>query len=152
MKKTKKFKPQVKVSKELVAHFEEDLRKTLPITVHPSGNIAYKEYIIVKNVLGNWALCHARNQDVIEQFYLKTCAIMAAKAYSVTNLTKFIEIKQLDTSYFSHFCDNQIYQINIKKTQDHSRFMILLNKLEHSETLSLHYKDKISRMFKLSFV
>jgi len=152
MKKTKKSKPQIKIIKELAAHFEEDLRKTLPITLHSNGSIAYKEYIIAKNMLGNWALCRASNQDIIEQFYLKTCAIMAAKAYSLTNLTKFIEIKQLDTSYFSHFCDNQIYQINIKKPQDHSRFMILLNKLEHSETMSLHYKEKISRMFKLSFV
>jgi hypothetical protein len=152
MKKTKKFKSQVKVIKELAAHFEEDLRKTLPITMHPNGSITYKDYVIIKNVLGNWALYDAKSQDIIEQFYLKTCAIMAAKAYSVTNLRKFFEIKQLDTSYFAHFCDNQIYRINITKTQDYSRYIILLNKLEHSESLSNNYKNKISRMFKLSFV
>jgi hypothetical protein len=152
MKKTKKFKSQVKVIKELAAHFEEDLRKILPITMHPNGSITYKDYVIIKNVLGNWALYDAKSQDIIEQFYLKTCAIMAAKAYSVTNLKKFIEIKQLDTSYFAHFCDNQIYRQNIVKTQDFDRYLILLNKLEHSESLSNNYKNKISRMFKLSFV
>jgi len=152
MKKTKKSKPQSKVIKELAAHFEEDFRKTLPITVHPNGSITYKDCVIIKNVLGNWALYATNRQDPVEQFYLKTCAIMAAKAYSSTNLKKFIEIKQLDTSYFSHFCDNQIYRCNITKTQDFSRYLILLNKLEHSELLSNHYRDKISRMFKLSFV
>jgi protein associated with RNAse G/E len=88
---------------------------------------------------------------LLESFQLKTCALMAAKQYTV-NLNKFFEIKRIDTKYWNFFSDVQVYKHNIKRTKDFDRYVILLNKLEHSEEVSAHYKEVISRMFKWTFV
>jgi len=151
MKKTKKPRPRTKAIKELAAHFEEDLKKSLPIVVHPNGTITYKEYGIVKLPSGNWGLYNLHSRDLINQFYLRTCAIMAAKAYSTVKLDRFFEIKYLDNRYWSNYSDNQIYRKNIAKAQEFSRYLVLLNKLEHSHERAEFYKSAISRMFKYTF-
>jgi hypothetical protein len=153
MKKSNKTKkPKDKVVKELAQHFEEDLKKSLPISIQPNGNIVYKEYYIKKNANANWGLFRLTTHDQINEFYLKTCALMAAKAYSKVQLEKFTEIKQADNRYWANYCDTQIYRKNIKTAKDFDRYLILLNKLEHTEFLAEHYKEEISRMFKWSFV
>ena len=151
MKKTKKSKTPPKVIKELAAHFEEDLKKSLPIVVHPNGAITYENYGIIKLPSDNWGLFDLHSKDLINQFYLKTCAIMAAKAYNSTKLEKFFEIKRLDNRYWAFYCDHQIYKENITKTKEFSRYMILLNKLEYSQEKADYYKSEISRMFKFTF-
>jgi len=77
---------------------------------------------------------------------------MASKAYSKTMLTKYYEIKQLDTRYCANRCDSLVYRKNIKTAKDFDRYLVLLNKLEDSEHKTEHYKEEISRMFKWSFV
>ena len=152
MKKTKTKKPNPKIVKELVTHFEAALKKSLPISVQPDGSIVYKNYYIKQNDHENWAIYDIRNKDVIEQFYLKTCAIMAAKEYSKSSIEKFIEIKRLDTRYWAYYSDTMIYSKNIKTAKDYDRYLVLLNKLEHSKFLAEHFQEKISTMFKWSFV
>jgi hypothetical protein len=141
-----------KVIKELAAQFEADLNKTLPISIQPDGSIVYKEFYIKENQLGNWGLYHLKTKDEVDQYYLKTCALMAARAYSRTSLERFFEIKRLDNQYWANHCDSLIYKRNIKLTKDNNRYLVLLNKLEHSEFLAGHYKEKISTMFKWTFV
>jgi hypothetical protein len=152
MKNTKTKKPKEKVIKEIAQHFEADLKKSLPISIQPNGNVVYNDYYIKKNANGNWDLRHMTNHDVVDQFYLKTSALMAAKAYSKTQLERFFEIKRLDNQYWANYCDTLIYRNNIKKTKDFNRYLVLLNKLEQTEFLTEHYKEEISRMFKWSFV
>jgi len=153
MKKSNKTKkPKEKVIKELAQHFEEDLKKSLPISVQPDGSIVYKSYYIKKNANENWGLFSMNTRDQVNEFYLKTCALMAAKAYSTVNLDKFHEIKRADNRYWSNYCDSQVYRKNIKTAKEFERYLILLNKLEHTEFLAEHYKEEISRMFKWSFV
>jgi hypothetical protein len=152
MKNTKTKKPKEKVIKELAQHFEADLKKTMPISIQPNGGIVYKDYYIKENALGNWGLYNRHTQDEVSQYYLKTCALMAAKYYDLAHLDKFHEVKQLDTRYWAHHCDTQIYRKNIKTAKDFDRYLILLNKLEHTEFLVEHYKEEISKMFTWSFV
>jgi hypothetical protein len=153
MKKSSKTKkPQGRVIKELAQHFEEDLKKSLPISIQPNGTVVYKSYYIKKNSNENWGLFNMNTHDQINEFYLKTCALMAAKAYSNVNLDKFHEIKRADNRYWSNYCDSQVYRKNIKTAKEFERYLILLNKLEHTEFLAEHYKEEISRMFKWSFV
>jgi ribosome-interacting GTPase 1 len=155
MKKINKFKnkkPKDKVIKELAQHFEEDIKRSLPISIQPNGNIVYKGYYIKKNTFENWALYNLNTHDLIEQFYLKTSALMAAKAYNNIQLEKYFEIKRLDNQYWANYSDTLIYRNNIKKAKDFSRYLVLLNKLEHTEFLAEHYKEEISKMFKWSFV
>ena len=77
---------------------------------------------------------------------------MAAKAYNNTQLEKYFEIKRLDNRYWASYCDTLVYKKNIKTAKDFERYLILLNKLEHSNALSMHFKEEISRMFRWSFV
>ena len=151
-KSSKTTKPQGRVIKELAQHFEEDLKKSLPISIQPNGTVVYKSYYIKKNSNENWGLFNMNTHDQINEFYLKTCALMAAKAYSNINLDKFHEIKRADNRYWSNYCDSQVYRKNIKTAKEFERYLILLNKLEHTEFLAEHYKEEISRMFKWSFV
>lgn len=151
MKKTKKSKAQPKAIKELAAHFEEELKKSLPIAVHPNGVITYEDYAIMKLPNDTWGLYNVHSKILVDKYHLRTCAIMCAKAYSRTDLKRFFEIKQLDNKYWSNFSDNQIYRTNIVKTPDFSRYLILLNKLEYSQEKADFYRSEISRMFKYTF-
>jgi hypothetical protein len=149
MKKT--YKPKPRFIKELVEHFDVDLNNSLPISIQPNGDIVYKDYVIKLNKFKNWAL-HHRSGPVVEQFYLKTCALMAAKAYHRLDLNKFNSIKQLDSHYWSNYCDTLVFKNNIaKKTIAYDRYLILLNKLEYSQEKSDFYKNQISQSFKWTF-
>ena len=77
---------------------------------------------------------------------------MAAKAYNHVQMHRFKEIKTLDGRYWANHCDAEVYKHNIKITKDTSRYLILLDKLENSESKAQQYKSEISRMFKTSFV
>jgi hypothetical protein len=141
-----------KVIKELATHFEADLNKTIPLSIQPDGSIVYKEYYVKKTNNEMWNLINLNSHDIVDQYYLKTSAVMAAKAYSKANLTKFFEIKQLDNSYWACYSNSLVYEKNIKKAKEFDRFVILLNKLELSREQTEEYKDKISTMFRWSFV
>jgi hypothetical protein len=151
MKNTNKKHKRVAV-KDLAEQFANEFNKQLPVTVLPDGGIIYKKYLVKQLKTGNWALYNYNSKTTIEEYYLKTCALMAAKAYNNLNLTKFFEIKQLDNHYWANHADLQVYKKNIKTAKDFDRYMILLNKLEDTEYKTEHFKEKISRMFKYSFV
>ena len=144
-------KNKTKLIKELAAHFEEELASSLPITIKKNGAVVYKDYEIVQNSLENWSLFN-QSKNQIGQFFLKTSAIMAAKAWDYSDMQRFNSIKALDTNYWTNYTENLVYKKNIKKAKDFDRFMILLNKLEDSEIKANHFKDEISKTFKRSFV
>lgn len=148
----KRIKTKNNTVKELASTFEDELNNSLPVTVLPNGNIAYKNYVIKKTIQDNWAVYIKSSNCLIDEYHLKTCALMSINAYTKNNLAKFFEIKRLDNSYWASYSDNQVYQNNIKKTKDFSRYIILLNKLEDSQTRTQHLKEQISKMFKWSFV
>jgi hypothetical protein len=148
MKKSNTSKKQL--IKELAVQFEEDFKKTLPFDLQSDGSIIYNNFIVKKNTKGNWGIY--KNNYLIEEYYLKTCALLAAKAYSKTNLNRFFEIKHLDSKYWASVSDLRVYKKNIKKAAEFDRFIILLNKLEDSEYKTDIYKNEISKMFKCNFV
>lgn len=138
--------------KDLAEQFREELDRNLPVTVLPNGGIVYKQYLIKQNKAGNWAVYNYKDRSQIQEYFLKTCALMAAKAYNNVQLDKFHEIKRLDNCYWANHCDRQVYAKNIKTAKEFERYLILLNKLEESELKETYYKDEISKMFKWSFV
>jgi hypothetical protein len=150
--KTPALKNKSKMIKELAQHFEETLNAKLPIAIQPDGSIVYKTFVIRQQATGNWGLYNINSRDLIEQFFLKTSALLAARAYSKTFLEKFFEIKELDNQYWANYSDTLIYAHNIQKAKDFERFQILLTRLEHSRLLTEQFKDRISKMFKWSFV
>jgi hypothetical protein len=154
MKKTNKPNKfnKAQVIKDLATHFEEDFKKTLPITINKDGSVIFGEFLVKHTERENWGLYHINTLYLLEEYHLKTCALMAAKAYSKIQLNRFFEIKALDNSYWASFSDLQVYKKNIKTAKDFDRFCILLNKLEYSQDKSKYYQDAISKMFKWTFV
>jgi hypothetical protein len=150
MKKNKK--PSGKVIKDLAQHFEADFNKSLPISIHPNGSILYKDYMIKKNQFENWGIYLRSNNDLVEQFYLKTSALMAAKAYDRVQIELFKQIKEIDTRYWANYSESAVFRNNMNKSKDYERFLILLNKLEHSTSKAVALKEEISNMFKRAFV
>lgn len=148
-KHTKSKKSTVK---ELASQFDKDLNSTLTLKVLPDGSVVYEDYIVKGIANGNWGIFHLHTKELQEQFFLKSCALMAAKAYTKTQLEKYFEIKRLDNRYWASHCDTLVYKKNIKAAKDFERYLILLNKLEHSDALAIHFKEEISRMFRWSFV
>ena len=151
MKKPNK-KPKSKVVKELASDFEAEFKSNMPVTVRPDGSVVYKDYFIKSKKNGNWGLYSVRSREAIDEYFLKSCALMAAKAYNSTDMVKFLEIKRVDSAYWSNYCDSLVFRNNIKKVASFERYLILLNRLEHSEAQAELFKDEISRMFKWTFV
>jgi hypothetical protein len=151
MKKSKRKTPTIRI-KELAKELSSELEQKLPVTILPDGGIVYKQYLVKQTKDGNWAVYNYKDHNFINQYFLKTCALMAAKAYNNIQLDKFHDIKRLDNCYWASHSDSQVYKHNIKLAKDFNRYLILLNKLEESTFKETHYKEEISKMFKWSFV
>lgn len=146
------MKKNLKVIKELAGKLVHEFDASLPLKPLPNGAVVYKNYIVKETNNGNWALYDRISKTLIDQFFLKTCALMAAKAHDRVNMSRYNEIKELDNKYWASYSDVLVYKANIKKTTSTERYLILLNKLENSNLLATHFQTKISQMFKWSFV
>lgn len=151
MKKQHRKINKIKV-KQLAEQFQEELDRKLPVTVLPDGGIVYKDYLIKQSKNEMWVLYNYKHGNLIDQFFLKTCALMAAKAYSHTKLEQFFEIKRLDNRFWANHSDTQVFKHNIKTAKEYERYLILLNRLEESTVKEQFYKEEISKMFKWTFV
>lgn len=147
----KQSKPRGKVIKDLATQFETELNTSLPISIQPDGSIVYKNYLVKKNKRGNWAIYFIPSGDYVEQFYLKSCALVAAKCLHRTDVEKLHTVKRLDNCYWANFTESIVFKNNMKKTPEFERWQILLTKLENSESKTLFYKDEISKLFKHAF-
>jgi flagellar biosynthesis regulator FlaF len=151
MKKQSK-KPQARVVKELAAQFEAELNRSIQLAIQPDGSIVYKEYVVRQMKNENWGVYSIHSKDLIDQFFLRSCALMAAKAYNNNHIQQFKDIKQLDTRYWTNYTEHLVHSKNIKIIKEFDRFMISLNKLEHTRDKAEYYKEEISNMFKRAFV
>jgi hypothetical protein len=151
-KKKTKPKANPKLIKELVTHFEADLAKSLPIAIQSNGDIVYKNYFVRKLPNQNWGMFRLSTHDLIEEFYLRTSALLGARYHNVTNIEGMLKVKRLDNRYWSNYSDSLVFEHNIKRAKDFDRYLVLLDKLEYSRQHAEHYKEEISRMFKWSFV
>jgi hypothetical protein len=154
----KPYKPKKKQTheskvKELAEDFGNTLTKQLPVILLKNGAIGYKDFIIKQNSLGRWGIHSIHNlKETVGEYNLKTCALMAAKAYNSTQIARFNEIKELDNHYQANHIEHQVYKKNIKSAKELDKYIILLNKLEESVIKTEAYKQKITRMFHYAFV
>jgi hypothetical protein len=137
--------------KDLAKAFDKELEVNLPVAVLPNKDLLYKQYVVKQTKDSSWAIIDVRTRESIDEFFLKSCALMAAKAYSVANIKKYIEVKTLDRNYSSNYNDTIIFGKNLKSAKDLDRYIILLNKLDLSKLRVEQYKDEITKMFKWSF-
>lgn len=153
MKKYKKKTKKKNQVSDLAALFEKELGSLLEVTILPNNKgIKYKDYLITELPNKNYGIFDLRAKDFIDQFYLKSSALMAAKAYQFNKLQKYQEIKTVDRNYWAAHADILLYEHNIKKANDYDRYLILLDKLENSKQKYSIYKAEISKMFRWAFV
>jgi MoaA/NifB/PqqE/SkfB family radical SAM enzyme len=150
---TKKRKPVVKAAEinKLAETLDINFKKIMPLIPLPDGSIAYKDFIVKENAAGRWVLYRKTSWDAQGEFNLKSSALIAAKALSSIRLQDYNEIKNLDSQYWSNFFTVQVCKYNMPKTTDYNRYLILLDKLEHSEWIAENCKDQISKKFRWSF-
>lgn len=145
------MKNQTKIIKELATYFDQELQRKIPITVLPTGGLVYKNFLVKQLTNGNWGVFNIDNKDLINQYYLKSCALMSAKFYNNKQYNSCSEIKELDNGYWSNFCDTLIFTNNIKTVAE-DKYLILLTRLEESNYQTDYFKERISVLFKLAFV
>ncbi len=153
MKKHSKKKQNLNHSKlqELAEDFGSVFDKKVQITVLPNGVISYKNFLIKPSKRGTYGIYYGHSVDPVEVYHLKSCALMAAKAYNTVQINRFFEIKELDTRYSTSHTELLLFKQNIKLAKDFDRYVILLNKLEEADLKAKYYKDKITVMFRNAF-
>jgi hypothetical protein len=154
MKKKKRYKHKKKsvpTVKELTEILEQGVK--LDITIMPDNkSIIYKDYTIMPLDNENWGLYDNYSKDLIDQFHLRSSALLAARAYFRTNLQKYTEIKTIDRKFWATQLDMLICKSQLKQAKEFDRYLILLNKLEHCQHKNSIYKAEISKMFRWAFV
>ena len=76
---------------------------------------------------------------------------MAAKYYNHRQYVRCHEIKELDNSYWSNYSDTLVFKNNIGKVSD-EKYPILATRLDESHYQVEYFKERISVLFKATFV
>jgi hypothetical protein len=92
------------------------------------------------------------SKDLINEYFLKSCALIAAKEYNNRHYEKYQSVKLLDSRYASAANDTTVFKNNIELATDTDKYHILLTRLEESSALSQYYKQLILRLFRQSFI
>ena len=145
-------KPQTNVIKEFANYFDQELQTTLPISVLPNGSLLYKDYLVKQLDNTYWGVYNITSKELINEYFLKSCALIAAKEYNSRHYEKYQSVKLLDSKYAAVTNDATVFRHNIELVADNDRYHILLTRLEESSTLSQYYQQLILRLFRQSFI
>lgn len=145
-------KHQTKIIKEFAEYFDQELQTTLPISVLPDGSLLYKDFLVKQLDNTYWGVYNILSKDLINEYFLKSCALIAAKEYNNKHYEKYQSVKLLDSKYASVTNDATVFKHNIELVADNEKYHILLTRLEESTSLSQYYKQLILRLFRQSFI
>jgi len=145
-------KQQSKIIKKFADYFDQELQTTLPISVLPDGSLLYKNYLVKQLDNTYWGVYNILSKELINEYYLKSCALIAAKEYNFRHYEKYHSIKLLDSKYASATNDATVFRHNISLVTDNDRYEVMLTRLEESSTLSQQYQHMILKLFRQSFI
>lgn len=145
-------KQQSKLIKEFAGYFDQELQTTLPLSVLPDGSLLYKDFLVKQLDNTYWGVYNILTKDLINEYFLKSCALIAAKEYNNRHYEKYYAVKFLDSKYASVTNDATVFKHNIDLTTDNDKYHILLTRLEESMSLSQYYQQLILRLFRQSFI
>ena len=137
--------------KELAHVFDKELETNLPVAVMPDCSLVVGHFQVKKLAPNKWAIICISSKDAVDEFFLKSCALIAAKARAKNNFTVLLEIKQLDRLYFSHKNNVSVFEHSIEQRENADRVEILTTRLEHELHLLSVCRDKIESMFRSHF-
>jgi hypothetical protein len=138
--------------KELASYFDQELQASLPISVLPDGSLVYKGFLVKQLDNKYWGVYNTTSKELINDYYLKSCALIAAKEYNNRHYEKYQNIKMLDNKYASVSTDAVVFKNNIALVADENRYQIMLTRLEESTALTQYYQQLIFRLFRQSFI
>ena len=143
----------IKQAAKKLEKFLEDVNDIMPLTILPDGSMAYKNYVIKKNKDTSWSLSRIQNQSkvFIDNFNLKSSALLAANYHRTNRIDLLIEIKIIDEHYFANYSDSLIFKELYKKTKDLVKRDLYLWRGELTRDRADYYRDKISNAFATSF-
>jgi hypothetical protein len=133
--------------------FLEDVNDMMPLAILPDGSMAYKNYIVKKNKDASWSLSRIQNQSkiFIDDFNLKSSALLAANYHRTNRIDLLIETKILDEHYWANYNDHLNFKELYKKTKDLVKRDLYLWRGELTRDRADYYRDKISSAFATSF-
>jgi hypothetical protein len=141
-----------KIIKEFASYFDQELQTTLPISVLPDGSLFYKDFLVKQLDNTYWGVYNIISRELINEYFLKSCALMAAKEYNYRHYEKYQAVKLLDSKYASATNDANVFKHNIGLVTDDEKYEIMLTRLEESSTLSQQYQRMILKLFRQSFI
>ena len=144
--------PSKTVIKEIASYFDQELQTTLPLSILPDGSLVYKNFLVKQLDNMNWGMYNISSKDLINQYHLKSSALIASKAYNHRHYEKYYEINNLDRKYAVLSNDTAIFKNNIDLVTDTEKYEILLTKLEESTTQFHYYQTLILRLFRQTFI
>jgi hypothetical protein len=137
-------------AEKLEKFLEEEFKKKTPLAVLPDKSLVYNRFKIKENKARGYYLCHINN-DVIDTFYLKATAAIAAKNYYNSRFDLYNHIKNLDTEYWTNFIDSAIFEERYKKSKDFAKKQIYLARYSLTKQRAENYRNQIATIFKNSF-
>jgi len=141
----------MKISKEQYRMMEQELLNELPIKVN--GNvIEYNNYIIKQDKQGYWDLyANFNGLDLVNKFYLRISAVMAAKQYEKSKMQEFNSILSMDSHYSKLHNDILHFRHQMKKTSDVVKKDNYLFRLQECYLKLTNIKQEIEKMYRASF-
>jgi len=141
-----------KAGKKLESFYNE-VKGNIPLSVLPNKAIGYKDYLIKSKKDGSWDLIklYKTGTHVVDNFNLKSTAIISARYHEISNIQSLIETKELDNLYWTNHTDSEYFKHFYTKTQDPVKKDIFLWRHEITTQRATYYKDKISLTFRAMF-
>jgi hypothetical protein len=141
----------MKISKKQHSMIEQQLLKELPIKI--VGNaIVYNDYVIKQDKQGYWNLyANFNGLDLVDKFYLRTSALMAAKKYEKCKMQEFKLILSTDQHYAKLHDDITHFRYQMKKTNDIAKKDNYLFRLQECYVKISDIKEQIQQMYRTSF-
>jgi len=143
----------IKTASKKLENFYEEVKGSMPLTVLPNKAVGYKDFVIRQRKDGSWDLTrlYGKRLQVLDNFNLKTTAIISARYYEINNIQQLIETKELDRLYWNAHTDSVYFKHFYAKTQDSVKKDNYLWRYELTTQKATYYKDKISSTFRTVF-
>jgi len=137
-------------AEKLERFLEDEFKKKSPLVVLKDKSLVYKQFKIKNDKNKGYTLCYMNN-DVIDTFWLKATAAIAAKNYYNSRFDLYNYIKNLDTEYWTNSIDSLVFEQRYKKSSDLIKKDIYLARYTLTKSRAHRYKEEIASIFTNSF-
>jgi hypothetical protein len=114
--------------------------------------ITYNDYVIKQDSQEYWNLyANFNGLDLVDRFYLRISALMAAKNYEKSKMREFKLILSMDQLYAKLHNDITHFRYQMKKTNDTVKKDNYLFRLQECYAKISDIKEQIQQMYRTSF-